>query len=798
MAHASTASETRPHGVSGRASVLQRAYTVFTVALCCATAFSDPVRIAAINIEGNEAISLQQVLDTIAEAVVVGAEVEDLDACLAQVTRLLEEHGRFSKVDVKARPAPGGQEILIGLAEYKVIAAVDFTGNTVLSAHKLSTATLLRPGLLLKPQALTAAVERIEAAYEDAGASAFVTDVNVTDNAEITFVIRERTIERFVCEGLQVLTCEEVREVVGVTEGAPLLSKALTEGLKRLKSTGWFDEVGLAMEPGEKDPEAGIVVAVAVKESEGIVDRAVGHPLESIDKAKLREDVAVPTVLVAYEVSMRINDYLLDVEGELAATLERLSAAAQAVDREAGGADQAAILLEYGLALDAANRGRESDRQCAAAAEMYRRLLAAEPANSDLATGLGRCLTATGEYEEALEALARAIELDPGRWEPRVHYAWCASYRVMREHLSAAVLAGASGDSMPLVPTTRAAIELSSWPRLKEALLAAIGAEGEPDELTRLAREANAQLQQARRLAPESGMPLRAMYGLLTAGIVGSGVLKDRPGEWWDAVTRDAEEFHAGLGALVETDVGVALLATFFRSFRAMLLLMGYENVTEADQEIIDEFRLLAARLEAISEKWPQARGAAGGMLGMLQLLAGEREMATATFETALRVNPYDRQTYSALLGGALLAENFEEAERIVRRRLAATPAAEDYILLGKTLDLQGKDDATVLEQFRTAIVEYPEDPIGYVATAGWLLSMGGDDAEAAAVLDKGLALDPRNARGHAVRAALALLNDDRQQAAEALARALRADPKEDLVKKLRREYFTAPESDIP
>ncbi len=756
------------------------------------------MRIAAINIEGNEAVSLQQVLDTIAEAVAVGAEVQDLDACLAQVTRLLEEHGRFGKVEVKAKPAAGGQEILISLAEYEVIAAVNFTGNRVLSAQKLGKVTLLRPGLLLKPQALTTAVERIEAAYEDAGASAFVAEVNVTDNAEITFAIKERTIERFVCEGLQVLTCEEVREVVGVTEGAPLLQKALTEGLKRLKDTGWFDEVGLALEPGEKDPEAGIVVAVAVKESDGIVDRAVGRPLESIDKARLRDDVSIITLDVNYEASLEVNDYLLDVEGDFAATLERLSAAAQAVDREAGGADQAAILLEYGLALDAADRGRESDQQCAAAAEMYRRLMAAEPATSDLVMGLGRCLTAICEYEEALEALSRAIDLAPGRWEPRVHYAWCVSYHVMREHLSAAMLAGASGDSMHLAPTTRAIIELSPWPRLKEALLEAIGAEGEPDELARLAREADAQLLEARRLAPESGRPVRAMYGLLTASIVGSGALKDRPDLWWDIISRDAAEFHAGLGKLTDTDVGVALWSAYFRSFRALLLLMGYENFTESDEALMDEFRSLAARLEEISHKWPQAQRAAGRMLGMLQLLAGETEMAKATFEGALRLNPYDRASYNPLLMGALMAEDFEEAERIVRRRLAATPAAEDYILLGKALDLQGKGDATVLEQFKTAIIEYPDDPIGYVAAAGWLVHTGGDDAEAAAMLDKGLALDPRNAYGHAVRAALALLNDDRQQAAETLARALRADPKEGLVRRLRREYFATPESDIP
>lgn len=141
---------------------------------------------------------------------------------------------------------------------------------------------------------------------------------------------------------------------------------------------------------------------------------------------------------------------------------------------------------------------------------------------------------------------------------------------------------------------------------------------------------------------------------------------------------------------------------------------------------------------------------------------------------------------------------DYQEAERIVRRRLAVIPAAEDHVLLGKALEAQDREAEVVLEQFRTAIMEYPEDPIGYVATAGWLLSMGSADAEAAAVLDKGLALDPGNARGHALRAALALLNDDTRQAAEALARALRADPKEDLVQKLRREYFTGPESDVP
>jgi len=222
-----------------------------------------------------------------------------------------------------------------------------------------------------------------------------------------------------------------------------------------------------------------------------------------------------------------------------------------------------------------------------------------------------------------------------------------------------------------------------------------------------------------------------------------------------------------------------------------MMVLSGKQFVGEEDQ-VLAQFRQLAQRLDEIAHRWPRALRTSGSMLGMLQFMANETEMARATFEEALKANPYDRQNYNALMGLALQAEDWAEVERIIRRRMAVNPAAEDHVLLGKAFERQGKPDRAVLEEFRAAIIEFPDAAIGYVAGSGWLLRMGLSDDDAEVMLRKGLEIEPRNAYGNAVEAALCLLQGEPEGAKKALARSLRSAPKCELAQTLRTAHFQA------
>ena len=125
-----------------------------------------------------------------------------------------------------------------------------------------------------------------------------------------------------------------------------------------------------------------------------------------------------------------------------------------------------------------------------------------------------------------------------------------------------------------------------------------------------------------------------------------------------------------------------------------------------------------------------------------------------------------------------------------MKQRIASQPSAEDYVLLGKLANEQGKPDA-VLGHFREAIKQFPEDPIGCFATAGWLVHLGANDAEAATLGTKGFTTDPKNAYGHGVKAALCLLAKDGAGATAEIQAALKADPGDELANALRDGFFT-------
>jgi tetratricopeptide (TPR) repeat protein len=173
--------------------------------------------------------------------------------------------------------------------------------------------------------------------------------------------------------------------------------------------------------------------------------------------------------------------------------------------------------------------------------------------------------------------------------------------------------------------------------------------------------------------------------------------------------------------------------------------------------------------------------------------MSGDVDKARAIFEAMIQQNPDDREPYNALMAVAFSARDWEALAAAVRRRLERSQAAIDYVILGKTAMLLGKDDEA-LGHFQRATELFPDDPLGHNAKAGWLVHLGRDDALATRHVDRALELAPDSGYAHALKAALALIANKPEDAAARLTSALKSAPSGELANALRDSFYTMEE----
>lgn len=756
--------------------------------LClCGPVVSAPEKIVDMKVAANKMVKAETILRSARLVVKVGQEVEPLAPVLRAIRQEVLRLGYFEDVEVSSAEVEGGVAVTITVRERVRVSKVIFEGNKVFSADDLMKLIRTKAGLLFDARIAKRDTQRIEEAYQQRGVLARVGNVGVDDAGQVTFTIQEVRVEAVRFKGLRVVTDQEARELFAVEAGASFRTEDVASATRALQSPGWFEHVEVRVSPGEKGAETGVIVEVSVTERPGIFPERVGVPAPDIDADKLRADISIIRLNLNYQATWQVNEYLIDLQEDLNEALGRLEEAAKSDNATPDD------LYEYARALRAVDRKQEAATQFRTAAVAYRQLLEKTPENVDVLLRLGESLAATGEDAEAVELLRKAVRLAPDRWEPQTEFVQAARDHILAEFgkAMAAALASPSPADLKHAPAVRAVAELMPWERTRAAMLAALETSQEPDAIVLLGREAAANIAEALRLAPREPAVLRTCFSVMLGGFFTLAYAVGGSPDVWTAMGEEAEAFTKQLGDLTDTDPALALWSTFFHSFRAVLALAGGGGPAASEQQITAQLRTLGKRLTEITEKWPRVLRTSGSILGIVQFIAGEHKLAKATFERAIEQNPYDRQNYNALLGLAFDEEDWAGMERVVRRRIEFQEAAEDHVLLGKIADRQDKPQEA-LAHFRETIERFPDDALGYVATAGWLLHLGGNDAEAEGLLDKGLAIDPTNAYGHAVRCALRLLQDKPEEAAAALSAALKAQPDEELANVLRSGYFTA------
>lgn len=742
-----------------------------------------PVTVARIIVAGHEHVAPERILEAARRVAKEGDTVDDLPATLEAIRREVLRLGYFDTVNVTGAPQAGGAALTVTVRERTRVTQVAFDGASVFSDEDLLRIVRIRPGLFLDRRVLERDAERVSEAYAERGILGRVAHVDANEKGEVAFRIQEVRVAAVRFDGLRAVTPDEARERFGLAPGALLSNEEVGAALQRLRDTGWFEQVDFALGRDEGLGDAAAIVVISVAERATLPAERIGGPRADIDPARLRADVAIIRLDLQYQATVTVNDFLLDMEDDAPATLERLDSAASAQDAP----PQAQ--LKYARGLQAVGRDAEAVAQVRTAAARLRALLEQQPDDPGLLLGLGEALGILGEHAEAVGVLRRAAERAPGDWAPRVEFARAARDHLLAEFGEALAARSQTEGPAPISRMTglRAIVEMMPWERTRQALLD--GLEGEETEAVLLGREAAARLAEARRLAPNEPAVLRACFDAVLGTVFSALGLMGHSAEAWEVITEDAAAFIVGLGDLRETDPGLALWSAFFSSFQAVLALAGRQGPDAPEEQVTAELARLARNLTDVTERWPRALRTSGTMLGILQFIAGDHDLARATFEDAIRQNPYDRQSYTALLGLAFSAGEWDEMDRIVRRRMAVAPAAEDHVLLGKLAERRERP-AEVERHFRDAVAQFPDDPLGHAALAGWLVHTGADDAEAEAALNRALALDLYHAYAHAVRAALCLLRDQPDEAVAALGAALRAQPDEELSLLLRERYF--------
>jgi outer membrane protein insertion porin family len=156
----------------------------------------------------------------------VGQSLREGD--LQQARTLLEQTEIFSSVEIEPRTSAAGITLIIHVHRKSVVNRIAFDGNHALSDDKLYRAIRLREGMVLGPDALDQATERIRRRYADEGfASAQVTaraeplqpgDVDVTFDIDEGFPLRVGTIT---IDGAGPVPVEEVRSALKLEPGDP-------------------------------------------------------------------------------------------------------------------------------------------------------------------------------------------------------------------------------------------------------------------------------------------------------------------------------------------------------------------------------------------------------------------------------------------------------------------------------------------------------------------------------------------------------------------------------------------------
>lgn len=336
------------------------------------------------------------------------------------------------------------------------------------------------------------------------------------------------------------------------------------------------------------------------------------------------------------------------------------------------------------------------------AANLYRQILAADPAHADSLNLLGVIAHQRNDNQQAVDLIQKAIQIRPDR----------AAYYV---NLSAA-LRGLKrfGEA---IETCRAALKVQT--DLPEAYL------GLGLALQGAGRWAEAE-QAFRWITENRRFDSRGPQALANC-LREQGRTDEAAGFYRDALARNPDDgaAHLGLGTLLLTDRNSTVAEPHLR--RATELLPGVVNAWTNYGSCLVKLSREREAIRVFQEglrRWPNELGL-GVNLGQAHLGCGEPRLAENCFNAVLQFQPNHPEAISGLADVREATDRIEEALPLYERALKLDPAGNAYKGLAAALWETGDVDRAVAI-VRDGIARHPRDPENHVRLAV-ILAAGGD-----------------------------------------------------------------------
>ncbi|MGI6443205.1 MAG: BamA/OMP85 family outer membrane protein [Synergistaceae bacterium] len=215
-------------------------------------------KVISIEIEGNKEVVTQHILSAITTKIDEPVDEEKLRKDAESIFEL----GFFAAADYKVKDQDGGVEVVFVVQENPIVGSIKFEGNTVYSSEKLLDLVFTKPGMIFNRTFFRNDIQRIKEKYQKDGyVMANIADVKISGN-EITVIIVEPKIEQIIIQGNKITKQYVVRRYMKIKEGELFNSNKLRLTLNRLQAVGFFSDVNVNFEPGEKADEVILILTV--------------------------------------------------------------------------------------------------------------------------------------------------------------------------------------------------------------------------------------------------------------------------------------------------------------------------------------------------------------------------------------------------------------------------------------------------------------------------------------------------------------------------------------------------------